>query len=75
MDQNQINDVLCKVSPSADRNLPQNIGYQRNDLTNLDDAWGVAVTGVLLGNSITSQGRDQLFPSELIESFNYDRGL
>lgn len=75
MDQNEINNVLCDPSPSADRKVPKDIGYQRNDITNLDDAWGVAVTGVMLGHSITSYGLDQLFPSEVIDSFNYDRGL
>ena len=55
--------MVCNILRSNDKEIPASAGYSKTS-GDIDAAWGIAVSGVQIGNSISSKGVDPLYPAK-----------
>ena len=62
--QNELDTMICDIMRSKDDKIPRNVEYVKYGRENINTAWGVAVTGVMLFNGISGEGVDPFYPAK-----------
>lgn len=61
--QGGINGLICNILRSKDAEIPDSAQFSKTS-GDIDDIWGIAVSGVQIGNAISSKGVDPLYPAK-----------
>lgn len=62
-DQDSLNSLICNIQVSKDTSIPSYVNYVKNAGGAQNTAFGVAITGVLIFNSISGEGVDPFYPA------------
>lgn len=62
-DQASLNELICNIQGSNDNKIPSYVHYVKNSGGSQNTAYGVAITGVLIFNSISGEGVDPFYPA------------
>lgn len=63
MTADELTDVVCTISISEQDNIPDSCDYSETGTTNLDTAFGLATTGILLFSAASLEGEDPFYPT------------
>lgn len=61
--QGELDNLVCDTTRSRDRNIAEDAEFNRIGLHNIDYAWGMSISGVLIWQGLSYEGVDPFYPT------------